>query len=121
MKKIMIVAAMMLLGAWNANVNAQNVNENEVMFNVEANRLSSYLNLNKYQAKDVEKINKVFVEAQKSSADETAMETAIKKNLFLMSRTLDYGQYRKYRALLNVTVNNKKTVIGNTNDYIAQR
>ena len=108
MKKL-FVAAMMLMGAWSASVNAQYTIDNEVMYNVEASSLSRYLNLNKYQAKDVEKISQAFIEAQKSSTTVEELEAAVKKNLFQMSRVLvDYDKYSKYRALLNATANNKK-------------
>lgn len=81
-------------------------------FNVEFERLSSYLELSANQVDEVYGINKYFINQQKKSLKSSVEERdgqirdAVYGNLKLMRKVLDDAQYRKYLVLLNVTNNN---------------
>lgn len=116
MKK-MILAVVALMSV--ANVFAADEKENTAAtasaykLDINTNALSRALRLNSDQYDMVENINRTFsVEMMNAAmADpaerEAKKDAAIKKDLSYMRYVLNDDQYRKYVALLNVTMNNR--------------
>lgn len=116
MKSLVLSVIALGLGASMSFANAENVNtEKEIPFNIEFNRLNTYLSLEPTQTKKVYKINEDFIWEQQESLSEDAksqeegMQKALSNNLESMKEVLTTEQYRKYVKILNVTKSNKQT------------
>lgn len=111
----MAVAAVLLCATMGfARENRNNVRKEPFVINVE--RLSSYLQLDAYQANEVASINEYFLDMQGESLRasekrrDEKMRQAVYGNLKLMKKALTPEQYRKYLVLLNVTNNNTRAL-----------
>jgi hypothetical protein len=98
---------------------AQDWNKSTEPFQVNFNKLNTYLELTPSQVHDVYAINELFIQNQKeslatnsSSRKEEMLRRTVYGNLSQMKSVLNKEQYRKYVTLLNVTNNNKGFVIG---------
>ena len=116
MKSLVLSVIALGLCASMSFANAENVNaEKEIPFNIEFNRLNTYLSLEPTQTKKVYKINEDFIWEQQESLSEDAksqeegMQKALSNNLESMKEVLTTEQYRKYVKILNVTKSNKQT------------
>ena len=120
MKKVIIMLAMML--AMNVSANAEEGNESKAQienvemykFNTHHGKLQEALKCDKEQADFVDYAIDEFENDMlfaSTISDVTSrnkvVRNTIKKNLNLMSMTLDKKQYRKYLMLMNLTLMNR--------------
>lgn len=114
MKRLGLAVAAVLLSASVGYAQSSEVKLSKEPFVVNAERLSSYLQLTPGQYNEVADINAYFIEKQKESIKSSSrlqtkkMHQAVYGNLKLMKKALTPEQYRKYVVLLNITNNNNR-------------
>lgn len=114
MKRLGLAVAAVLLSASVGYAQSGEVKLSKEPFVVNAERLSSYLQLTPGQYNEVADINAYFIEKQRESIKSSSklqtkkMHQAVYGNLKLMKKALTPEQYRKYVVLLNITNNNNR-------------
>lgn len=118
MKRMVMVVAVLVIGATMSLVQAQS--EGRVSFMANIDKLGTYLNLAPYQKMNVADINANFIELQRKNLgneaclQEVEMQKLVYDNLREMKKVLTEAQYRKYVVLVNVTNNNNREFGGVT-------
>lgn len=114
MKRLGLAVAAVLMSASVGFAQSSEVKLSKEPFVVNAERLSSYLQLTPGQYNEVANINAYFIEKQSESIRSSSrlqakkMHQAVYGNLKLMKKALTPEQYRKYVVLLNITNNNNR-------------
>lgn len=114
MKRLGLAVAAVLMSASVGFAQSGEVRLSKEPFAVNAEKLSSYLQLTPGQYNEVANINAYFIEKQNESIKSSSklqakkMHQAVYGNLKLMKKTLTSEQYRKYVVLLNITNNNNR-------------
>lgn len=114
MKRLGLAVAAVLMSASVGFAQTSEVKLSKEPFAVNAERLSSYLQLTPSQYNEVAEINAYFIEKQGESVKASSklqgkkMHQAVYGNLKLMKKALTPEQYRKYVVLLNITNNNNR-------------